>query len=206
MTSSSKPANTPATPASSPPASAPASASAEEGTAPPATRTAAAGTQERTGNTGVAGPEFSDPAFTADDLDEMELAGSPFYQLAPKIRQALGEREIVTELGNTERVYAMDKELEEYRRAWDDRPEEARASRNTPPIGRQTPSERQIQTGGTTSTTPAPAPAKTAPPPPTTSGGTTPTNPASTQAPAKTAPTPPASAPGTATGGSEAKP
>jgi hypothetical protein len=187
MTSSSKPANTPATPASSSPASTPASRSTEEDTSPPATRPAPAGTQEE------AGPEFSDPPFSADDLAEIELADSPFYQLASKIRQALGEREIVSELGNTERVHAMDKELGEYRRAWDDRPEH-------PPEGRQTRRERQIQAGTgvpaaptpqrptaastaagsstpSTASVPPPPPARTAPPSAPTSTPSAPTPP-----------------------------
>jgi hypothetical protein len=164
------------------------------------TRTAARNTEESTGNTGVAGPEISDPPFTVDDLEEIELAGSPFYQLASKIKQALGEREIVAELGNTERVYAMDKELSEYRRAWDERPDTDRVEgRSTPPIGRQTRQERQIRAGDETGTpTPQPVPAPSS---------STAASAAAPPPPAKTAPTPPAS--GTAstqTGGSEAKP
>jgi hypothetical protein len=211
MTSSSKPANTPATPASSPPASTPttpastpASRSTEEGTSPPATRTAAAGTQEE------AGLEFSDPPFSADDLAEIELADSPFYQLASKIRQALGEREIVSELGNTERVHAMDKELGEYRRAWDDRPEH-------PPEGRQTRRERQIQAGTGVPAAPAPQRPTAAS---TAAGSSTPSTPTTPPPPARTTPPPPArttppsaptstpstsTPPTTSTGGSEGK-
>jgi hypothetical protein len=192
----------PTTPASPSPPVASSSAPAEPVTP---TRTAALTTEESTGNTGVAGPEISDPPFTVADLEEIELAGSPFYQLASKIKQALGEREIVAELGNTERVYAMDKELSEYRRAWDERPDiDREEGRSTPPIGRQTRQERQIRTGGETGT-PTPQPALS--PSSSTAASTAVPPPPPPPPPAKTAPTPPASGTaGTPTGGSEAKP
>jgi hypothetical protein len=200
MATPEKPATKPPTaPASPSPSVASSSAPAEPVTP---TRTAARNTEENTGNTGVAGPEITDPPFTDNDLEEIELAGSPFYQLASKIKQALGEREIVADLGNTERVHAMDKELGEYRRAWDERPDTDREEgRSTPPVARQTRQERQIRTGGETgtpSTQPAPAattttaPSPPAPPPPPPS--------------AKTVPPPPSTGTaGTPAGGSEAK-
>jgi hypothetical protein len=174
MTSSSKPTDTPAQVTTG-------SATPTRASTP--TQTAAAATEADTGNTGVADTEFGDPAFSAEDLTEIENADSPFYQLASKIKQVVGERELVAALGNTERVYAMDKELAGYRRAWDDR------DRDTPPEGRQTQRERQIQGGGGPAAS-TPAPQRPQPATSTTAAGTTATGedtpPAST--PTKTSP------------------
>jgi hypothetical protein len=203
MATPDKPATKPPTAPASPSPSVASSSTPVEPVTP--TRTAARNTEDSTGNAGVSGSEITDPPFTVDDLEEIELAGSPFYQLASKIKQALGEREIVAELGNTERVYAMDKELSEYRRAWDERSDTDREEgRSTPPIGRQTRQERQIRTGGETGTpSPQPAPAATT----TTAPSTPAPPPPPPPPPAKTVPPPPSTGTaGTPAGGSEAKP
>ena len=155
MTSSSKPADTPA--------------QTTTGSSP--TQTAAEHTAAQGGDTGIISPEIEDAAFTADDLAEMEQADSPYYQLSSRIAQLLGERRIVAALGNTERVYAVDKELGEMRRVWDDRDTTTTDARDTPPEGRQTLRERQIRTGG--------GPAASTPPPqrPTPANGRTTTSP-----------------------------
>jgi hypothetical protein len=217
MTSSNKPA----------PADTAASAQTTTGSATPTevsspTQTAAARTAAQGGDTGIISP--TDAAFSADDLAEIEQADSPYYQLSSRITQLLGEREIVGALGNTERVYAVDKELGEMRRVWDDRDTTTEA-RGTPPEGRQTLRERQIRAGSGPVAS-APPPQRPAPATSTTAAGTTasgedtattPTtsttsgaaggksSPASAPTSGSTSSTSTAATP-TTTGGSEAKP
>lgn len=206
MTSSNKPA----------PADTTAPAQTTTGSATPTevsspTQTAAARTAAEGGDTGIISP--TDAAFSADDLAEIEQADSPYYQLSSRITQLLGEREIVAALGNSERVYAVDKELGEMRRVWDDRDTTSAAS--TPPEGRQTLRERQIRTGsGSAASTPPPQ--RPAPATATTAAGTTASGEDTATTPTTSSPTaaktPPAStatsgaSTPTTTGGSEAKP
>jgi hypothetical protein len=207
MTSSNKPA----------PADTTAPAQATTGSATPTevsspTQTAAARTAAQGGDTGIISP--TDAAFSADDLAEIEQADSPYYQLSSRITQLLGEREIVDALGNTERVYAVDKELGEMRRVWDDRDTTTEA-RDTPPEGRQTLRERQIRAGSGPAAS-APPPQRPAPATATTAAGTTASGEDTTTTPTTSSPTaaktPPATpatstaATPTTTGGSEAKP
>jgi hypothetical protein len=218
MTSSNKPA----------PADTTAPAQTTTGSATPTevsspTQTAAARTAAQGGDTGIISP--TDAAFSADDLTEIEQADSPYYQLSSRITQLLGEREIVDALGNTERVYAVDKELGEMRRVWDDRNTTTTEARDTPPEGRQTLRERQIRAGSGPAAS-APPPQRPAPATATTAAGTTasgedttttPTTsttsgstggkstPASTPTSGSTTSTSTAATP-TTTGGSEAKP
>jgi hypothetical protein len=207
MTSSNKPA----------PADTTAPAQTTTGSATPTevsspTQTAAARTAAQGGDTGIISP--TDAAFSADDLAEIEQADSPYYQLASRINQLLGEREIVDALGNTERVYAVDKELGEMRRVWDDRDTTTEA-RDTPPEGRQTLRERQIRAGSGPAAS-APPPQRSAPATATTAAGTTASGEDTTTTPTTSSPTaaktPPATpatstaATPTTTGGSEAKP
>jgi hypothetical protein len=208
MTSSNKPAPADTT---APAQTTTGSSTPTEISSPP--QTAAAATAETGGDTGIISPEIEDAAFTADDLADIEQADSPYYQLSSRITQLLGEREIVAALGNTERVYAVDKELGEMRRVWDDR-DTTTDARDTPPEGRQTLRERQIRTGGGPAAS-APPPQRPAPATATTAAGTTasggdtatPTTSSSTAAktPSATAATSTTSTPAT-TGGSEAKP
>jgi hypothetical protein len=207
MTSSNKPADTTA-----PAQTTTGSATPTEVSSP--TQTAAERTAAEGGDTGIISPEIGDAAFSADDLAEIEQADSPYYQLSSRITQLLGEREIVGALGNTERVYGVDKELGEMRRVWDNRdtPTEAR---DTPPEGRQTLRERQIRAGsGPAASTPPPQ--RPAPATSTTAAGTTASGEDTTTTPTTSSPTaaktPPATAATstaatpTTTGGSEAKP
>jgi hypothetical protein len=206
MTSSSKPADTTA-----PTQTTTGSATSTE--ASPPTQTAAARTAAEGGDTGIISPEIGEAAFTEDDLAEIEQADSPYYQLSSRITQLLGEREIVAALGNTERAYAVDKELGEMRRVWDDR--DTTDEQGTPPEGRQTRRERQIRTGSGAAAS-APPPQRPALATSTTAAGTTTpgedTATTPTTASTTAAKTPPAStatstaATPTTTGGSEAKP
>ena len=206
MTSSNKPADTTA-----PAQTTTGSATPTEVSSP--TQTAAARTAAQGGDTGIISP--TDAAFTADDLAEIEQADSPYYQLSSRITQLLGEREIVDALGNTERVYAVDKELGEMRRVWDDRNTTTTEARDTPPEGRQTLRERQIRAGSGPAAS-APPPQRPAPATSTTAAGTTASGEDTTTTPTTSSPTaaktPPATAATstaatpTTTGGSEAKP
>ena len=146
----------------------------------------------------------------------MDAAGSPFYQMASDIRRSLAELEIVAALGNTTRVQAVIKELEEYDRRWQARDDLPVEDRSQPPVGRATRQQRQIRTGepdpntattraGTTATaqsttaTPASTPSTPNPAsptsPPESPGQSTSTSsppPASTPSPPASPPPPPA--------------